>query len=143
MEIRVDSAGDYPWWFVESSNRTRFRRLSTDGGIVTAEFAVALPAVVFLLALLLAGVSAGLTQVRLEGAAQSAARVMARGESVSAAQQAVSRVGGPTVQVSISDIGEWTTVVVSDQPAGPLGHLIPWVLSATATARYESPGTLP
>ncbi|MDQ5861042.1 MAG: hypothetical protein M3536_02120, partial [Actinomycetota bacterium] len=37
-------------------------------GAVTAEFAVALPAVLLLLALLLAGASAGVTQLRLEEA---------------------------------------------------------------------------
>jgi Flp pilus assembly protein TadG len=43
-------------------------------GAVTAEFAVALPAVLLLLGMLLAGSAAGLTQLRLEEAARAGAR---------------------------------------------------------------------
>lgn len=49
------------------------------GGAVTAEFAVALPAVVLLLAFLLAGGAAGITQLRLEEAVRAGARASARG----------------------------------------------------------------
>jgi Flp pilus assembly protein TadG len=109
-------------------------------GAVTAEFAVALPAVVLLLALLLAGAAAGATQLRLEQAAFAGARALARGESQAAAQATVSRLAGASATAAIAADGEWTSVTVADRVAGPLGSTVPWTLTARASTRSEATG---
>jgi hypothetical protein len=117
------------------------------GGAVTAEFAVALPAVLLLLAMLLAGSAAGITQLRLEEAARAGARALARGEDPSAVDSIVRKLAGPSASSAVVPGGEWTSVTVSDRAAGPLGGMVPWTLTARAEARSEmasamqSPGT--
>ncbi|WP_434058797.1 TadE family type IV pilus minor pilin, partial [Escherichia coli] len=56
---------------------------------MTAEFAIALPAVVALLALLLTGAAAGVTQLRIEEGARAGARALARGEDPAAVERTV------------------------------------------------------
>ncbi|MGX9899939.1 TadE family type IV pilus minor pilin [Arthrobacter sp. SA17] len=107
-------------------------------GAVTAEFAVALPAVLLLLAMLLAGSAAGLTQLRLEEAARAGARALARGEDSGAVEGIVRHVAGSSVSAAISADGEWLSVIVSGRSGGPVGSLVPWTLSAKATAKGES-----
>lgn len=110
-----------------------------DQGAVTAEFAVALPAVLLLLALLLAGSAAGITQLRLEEAARACARALARGDGNSAVDGIVRRLAGDAAVAVFSEDGEWIKVTVSSPVAGPLGSLIPWTLSASASAKGETP----
>lgn len=62
-----------------------------DRGSVTAEIAVGLPAVVIVLAACLGGLGLATTQLRAQDAAADAARLLGRGETVSAAQQHVAR----------------------------------------------------
>lgn len=107
-------------------------------GAVTAEFAVALPAVLLLLAMVLAGSAAGLTQLRLEEAARAGARGLARGEDTGAVEGIVRQVAGSSVSAAVSAEGEWLSVTVSGRSGGPVGSLVPWTLSAKATARGES-----
>jgi hypothetical protein len=57
--------------------RCRFR---DDIGTVTAEFAVAMPAVVLILACALGAIGLGGEQLRLQGAAFDAARLVGRGD---------------------------------------------------------------
>ncbi|WP_336603967.1 TadE family type IV pilus minor pilin [Agromyces seonyuensis] len=61
---------------------------------MTAEFAVALPAVALVLAACLAAVQLVGVQVRLSDAAADAARALGRGESVGVAAGIAERVGG-------------------------------------------------
>ncbi|MFJ4029623.1 TadE family type IV pilus minor pilin [Paenarthrobacter sp. NPDC089989] len=110
-------------------------------GAITAEFAVALPAVVLLLAFLLAGGAAGLTQLRLEEAARAGARALARGESNSAVSGIVQRSAGEGAAAGIASDGGWVRLEASARVGGALGMLIPWTLSATADAPQESSGT--
>ncbi|WP_078107647.1 TadE family type IV pilus minor pilin [Arthrobacter sp. SRS-W-1-2016] len=110
-----------------------------DYGAVTAEFAVALPAVLLLLALLLAGSAAGITQLRLEEAARAGARALARGDSHAAVDGIVRRLAGDSASAAVTEDGKWITVTVSARVVGPFGSLIPWSLSATASARGEAP----
>lgn len=110
-----------------------------DRGTVTAEFAVTLPAVVFLLALLLAGSVAGITQLRLEEAARAGARALARGDNSVAVDNIVRRIAGDGAQSSIVSEGEWLRLSVTAPVAGPLARIIPWTLTASASARTESP----
>jgi Flp pilus assembly protein TadG len=106
---------------------------------VTAEFAVALPAVLLLLALLLAGASAGVTQLRLEEAARAGARALARGEDPAAVQGIVRTLAGTSAMASVGTDGEWLSVTVADGVGGPLGARVPWTLTAKATTRSETP----
>ncbi|NQD88127.1 pilus assembly protein TadE [Paenarthrobacter sp. CM16] len=109
-------------------------------GAVTAEFAVALPAVVLLLAFLLAGGAAGITQLRLQEAATAGARASARGETGATVEGIVRRLAGDTATSSMTDGGGWLTVTVSSRAGGAMGPLIPWTLTASASARAESGG---
>ena len=71
---------------------------ANDRGSVTAEFAIALPAVVLVLAACLGGLQVAGHQMRLQDAAAVAARSIARGGSIGAAQARASRmVPGVTV----------------------------------------------
>ena len=108
-------------------------------GAVTAEFAVALPAVLLLLALLLSGAAAGVTQLRLEEAALAGARALARGEDPAAVQGIVKALAGTSATASVAADGEWLSVTVADRVGGPLAATVPWMLTATATTRSETP----
>lgn len=107
-------------------------------GAVTAEFAVALPAVVLVLAFLLAGGAAGITQLRLEEAARAGARALARGDAESSIQGIVQRIAGPEAQSGVESGGDWQTVTAASRAGGVLGVLIPWTLTASASARAET-----
>lgn len=107
-------------------------------GAVTAEFAVAMPAVLLLLALLLAGSAAGLTQLRLEEAARAGARALARGEDVATVEGIVRRFAGESAISAVASDGGWLAVTVSARVAGAVGPLVPWTLSARAWAWRES-----
>ncbi|BCW37581.1 hypothetical protein StoSoilA2_36370 [Arthrobacter sp. StoSoilA2] len=109
-------------------------------GAVTAEFAVALPAVILLFAFLLAAGAAGITQLRLEEAARAGARSLARGESSGEVQGIVRRLAGEGAAVGVASDGDWVTVTASAAAGGSLGSLIPWTLTASASARGEAAG---
>jgi Flp pilus assembly protein TadG len=113
-------------------------RTTNSCGAVTAEFAVALPAVLMLLAMLLAGSAAGVTQLRLEEAARAGARALARGEEPSAVDGIVRKLAGASASSVVVPDGEWLSVTVSDRVAGPFGTVVPWTLSAKAEARGET-----
>ena len=106
---------------------------------MTAEFAVALPAVLLLLALLLAGSAAGITQLRLEEAARAGARALARGDGDAAVEDIVRRLAGSSASAAVATEGEWLSVTVTGRVGGPVGSLIPWALTAKASARSEIP----
>jgi Flp pilus assembly protein TadG len=113
-------------------------RTTGSRGAVTAEFAVALPAVLMLLVLLLAGSAAGITQLRLEEAARAGARALARGEDSAVVDGIVRKLAGASATSVVAGDGEWQRVTVSDRMAGYLGHVVPWTLTAQAEARTES-----
>lgn len=106
-------------------------------GAVTAEFAVAMPAVLLLLAMLLAGAAAGLTQLRFEEAARAGARALARGEDSGTVDVIVRQLAGVSASAAFTSDGEWLGVTVSGRVAGPVGSLIPWTLTAKAVTREE------
>ncbi|MBD8044538.1 pilus assembly protein [Arthrobacter sp. Sa2BUA2] len=107
-------------------------------GAVTAELAVALPAVVVLLAGLLTGAAAGVTQLRLEEAASAAARQVMRGEAA-AAGDTVARLAGPRAGLELRTEGEWVTVQVESPLSAPLLEHLPITLTAQAVALPEQP----
>ncbi|MCU1511347.1 MAG: pilus assembly protein TadE [Arthrobacter sp.] len=107
-------------------------------GAITAEFAVALPAVILLLAMVLAGSAAGVTQLRFEEAARAGARALARGDSPAAIDGIVRRLAGEASGTAVTSEGDWSSVTVSGRVQGAVGSLVPWTLSARAWARRES-----
>ena len=109
-------------------------------GAVTAEFAVTLPAVLLLLAMLLSGASAGVTQLRLEEGARAGARALARGEDSAAVERIVHTLTGGSASAAVSADGEWLDVTVTGRVGGPLGSAIPWLLTARASTRAETVG---
>ncbi|MEX3610419.1 TadE family type IV pilus minor pilin [Rothia sp. LK2588] len=114
---------------------------SAERGAVTAEFAVALPAVVLVLALLLSSAACGIVQVRLEESARLAARAMARGDDP-ARVQAIAHEVSPEAVVQTGSRAEATgnlaTVTCSRPAPGVIGKATGWRLTATATAPVES-----
>ncbi|WP_347108364.1 TadE family type IV pilus minor pilin [Paenarthrobacter sp. S56] len=99
---------------------------------------MALPAVVLVLALLLAGGAAGITQLRLEEAARAGARALARGDAESSVQGIVQRIAGPEAHAGVESGGDWRTVTAASRAGGALGALIPWTLAASASAKAET-----
>lgn len=110
---------------------------SSGRGSVTAEFAVVLPAVTALLALLLLGAGAGVLQLRLEEGARAGARALARGESTAQAAEIARRLSGGETAVSVDLSGGYATVTLTGRVSGPLAAMVPWQQSARASARLE------
>lgn len=115
-------------------------------GVITAEFAVALPAVTVVLAICLGAASTGVAQLKVEDSARTAARAAARGDSEAQIRSVVSRIDpAQSVQISVSpdavaaDAGRAREVHVRvSRPApGVIGSATGWVLRADAHARVE------
>ena len=116
-------------------------------GVITAEFAVALPAVTVVLALCLGAASTGVAQLKVEESARTAARAAARGDSEAQIRSAVSRIDpAQSVQISVSPdstvgAGEGRArqvhVRVSRPAPGVIGSATGWVLRADTHARVE------
>ena len=116
-------------------------------GVITAEFAVALPAVTVVLALCLGAASTGVAQLKVEESARTAARAAARGDSEAQIRSAVSRIDpAQSVQISVSPDDAAVTeegharqvhVRVSRPAPGVIGSATGWVLRADAHARIE------
>lgn len=116
-------------------------------GVITAEFAVALPAVTVVLALCLGAASTGVAQLKVEESARTAARAAARGDSEAQIRSAVSRIDpAQSVQISVSPDDAAVTeagharevhVRVSRPAPGVIGSATGWVLRADAHARVE------
>lgn len=119
-------------------------------GVITAEFAVALPAVTVVLALCLGAASTGVAQLKVEESARTAARAAARGDSEAQIRSAVSRIDpAQSVQISVSpddaaaaEAGDGRArqvhVRVSRPAPGVIGSATGWVLRADTHARVES-----
>jgi len=117
--------------------RDQARERGRDRGSVTAEIAVALPVVVFLMLAGMTGVNAVGTKVRCVDAAREAARAQARGESGEEAGQRAAP-DGATVIVVVDGDTVRATVEAGVRPLGV--HLPGVVVAATAVAAVE-PGT--
>lgn len=91
----------------------------TDTGMVTVESAIALCAFVAMCAMLLAGTSAVIDQIRCTDAAREAARLVAMGES-DRAQATVGSIAPDGARLIVRPAGDAVTVVVSANPADGL-----------------------
>ena len=140
------AASGRPWWpsgtgsprsgSLSRASR-RFPAARGDRGAVTAELAIALPAVVLVLAVLLVTGAAAATQLRCADAARAGARVAALGQGDAQVAEVARRVGGATLVVAVERADPWVEVVVSTSTAGAWftgGRL---AVSASATAWVE------
>jgi len=104
-----------------------------EGGMVTAEFAVVLPAVVLVLALSLGAMGLALDQIRCVDAARAGARAASRGDSYAAVTQIARRAAPSQALVSMTTSGDLVLVSVVSAPRVAAGLLPGW-LSAGSTA---------
>ena len=101
-------------------------------GSVVAEFAIALPAVLLVLATLLGGVQVASAHLRAQDAAADAARSWGRGDSSGAVAARVQR-QLPGASVARASRGDLVCATVRARPAGPLARL-GLTVSATSCA---------
>ncbi len=99
---------------------------------MTAEFAIALPAVILVLAVSLAALQLVGEQVRLQGAVADAARLLGRGDSGAAA--VVQRVAG---SARVSGAAHGDLMCATATAPGTLGLLPGITLRATACALFD------
>jgi len=104
------------------TNASSRRRRGDERGAVSAEFAVALPAVVVVVALCLGAVGAVGRQVRLEQAVAQAARLVARGDAESRARDLVRTIAGAD-DIGIRAEGDLVCVTARFSPPPPLPSL--------------------
>lgn len=113
------------------------RSAATEQGSLTAEFAVAIPAVILVLLLVISLAMQGAARVSLEDAARSAARELARGETSAVVEQTVRDTAGAEVNIVISQEGAYSRVLLT-QPVQILGLIeLNAEQSAEAHARTE------
>ena len=123
------------WWPARSS------RWSGSGqrGMVTAEFAVVLPAVVLVLALSVGALGLALDQIRCVDAARAGARAAARGDSAAAVILVASRAAPSDALVSVETTDDIVSVSVVSGPRVAAVLLPAWLrASSTASAARES-----
>lgn len=105
--------------------------------MVTAELAVAIPAVVLVLAMCLAALGAVIDQVRCVDAARLGARAAARGDPPAEVGALTARAAPEGARVSIDSFGGEVRVVVMTTSGGWAGFVPSWNLAATATTPVE------
>lgn len=101
-----------------------------------AEFAVALPAVLLVLAMMLGGVQLGVVQLRLQDAAADAARSLGRGESAAVVTQQLSRGMSSARWGASRSAGLVCVRILADAP--PPAALLGLQASATSCALEET-----
>lgn len=121
--------------------QTRWHRGSTllrcwrgEDGMVTAETAVVLPAIVLVLLLVLNGVAAGVVHMRVTDCARVTARAAAIGETD---LNGVASKAAPGVAISV-DHGDLTCVTASRSVPGPLGRM--GLEARSRACAYTEPG---
>jgi hypothetical protein len=113
-------------------------------GSITAETAVAFPALVVVLAVALWGVSAAAAQIACVDAARAGARAAARGEPEAAVRTAVRQAAPPEAHVTLTRGPLTTRVTVQAEAHPPIKSLFPaLVLHAEAMAATEPTTTPP
>lgn len=109
-------------------------------GSSTAEFAVILPALVFVLALVLGAAATGIVQLKLEEGARLGARAAARGETAETVTRIVQEIDSAAT-VTLAQDDDMTVVTVSRQAPGVVGKVSGWTLTADARALTEYSAT--
>jgi Flp pilus assembly protein TadG len=107
------------------ARRSAGPRRQDDAGMVTAEFAVALPALVLAAATAIGGVVAMTDELRCADASATAARLAARGEPTAVVRSVALRAAPRGASLVISTSGGVVTATVTDRIGGPgvLGRL--------------------
>lgn len=105
-------------------------------GSSTTEFAVILPALVFVLALVLGAAATGIVQLKLEEGARLGARAAARGETAETVTRIVQEIDSAAT-VTLAQDDDMTVVTVSRQAPGVVGKISGWTLTADARALTE------
>ncbi len=113
----------------------------SERGAVTAELAVAVPALLLVLALALSAVRLGVDRLRCADAAQVGARLLARGEDEGSARAAAQRVAPRDAVIGMSVAGGRVEVTVRSATPPLLGTLgaVPST-EAVVVARREDAG---
>jgi Flp pilus assembly protein TadG len=117
------------------------RTARDEGGAVTAEAALVLPALAAVTVAMAWLVSLGVAHVKVVDAARESARAAARGESDLTAAATGRQVAGPGARVVLSRSGDRVVATVSAPVRGPgglFGFLPPLVLHAEAVAAREA-----
>ncbi len=105
-------------------------------GSVAAEFAIALPAVILVLAMVLGGLQLGVLQLRLQDAAADAARSLGRGDSAAAvASRLAQQIPGARWSSSRSGALVCARLVAS---AGGPAAMLGLTVSAASCAQAET-----
>lgn len=117
---------------------TRARGPTRDAGMATVEAAIALSAVVIVVAVLLAGLTAVLDQLRCTDAAREAARLLARGDP-GQARQAVTDIAPSGARLDITEQGDTIIVDVSLDAVSPLLPGVHPHAHAVAVAEPQAP----
>lgn len=91
-----------------------------EAGMVTAEFATVLPALVLVLALVLGCVRIGIDQVRCVDAARVGARAAARGDAPEDIVSAARRAAPEGAAVTVGRVGHDVSVIVQAAPVARL-----------------------
>lgn len=107
---------------------------SGDQGAVSVEFALTIGTFVCVFIMLLLGLQATLTQIRLNHATASAATWVARGEDLVEVEQMFQQMTPPAASLSVKQRGDW--VVVEGIAAAPalFGKVLP-----ALRAQYQLP----
>lgn len=108
-----------------------------DRGSVTAEVALALPAIVLVLLALLGATAVGTAQLRCADAARAAAREAALGQADAGVVQVAQSIAGVESDVSVVRDGAWVRVRVGRTVLALAGTPIRVSVEATA---YLEPG---
>lgn len=116
-------------------SRRRRPREKRDEGTATAEFAVVMPAVVFLIIVLTGAAAIGFSQLRAFDAARSAAREIARGEPQATVVAEAKKHAGAASSVRVGKSGGYSTVTVTIKL--PKIIMVMDSVEAEATARTE------
>ena len=114
-------------------------RRRRDTGMVTAELAVAIPALVLVLAVCLAAVSVAVDQVRCVDAARIGARAAARADPADHVRSLALAAAPDGADVQIHQAPAGVAVTVSVRTGGWGGLLPSWTLSAVAVTPSEDP----
>lgn len=111
-------------------------------GAITAEFAVALPAVIVVLAFLLGAAATGISALQLEEASRLGARALARGESQ---EQVIELVRGvdEEIQISMGTSEQSAVVTTSRRAPGIIGSWGGFELSSEAKVPFEQGAPTP
>ncbi|MGK5728344.1 TadE family type IV pilus minor pilin [Streptomyces sp. URMC 124] len=115
MRRSDDAAGDTADW---ASAALRNRR--SDGGYVTAEAAMVLPALILFGAALIWGLMAAAAQIQCVDAARAGARAAARSDPVGVAVASARAAAPPGSRIAVAREGDLVRVRVEARVAGPL-----------------------